>query len=112
MCEHMLNMGGIDYYESLAAQKSSTLYSFLDKSMRSSDQYRFVNNVDPKFRSRMNIPFNIGDEQTEAELLKELKKEGFIGLKGHGSLGGVRASIYNSLEYKHVVSLCEFLERY
>ena len=48
----------------------------------------------------------------ENELLKELKKSGFIGLKGHNSLGGIRASIYNSLEYSNVLALVEFLNEY
>ena len=74
--------------------------------MQSGDQYRFINKVDPKFRSRMNVPINIGDEQTEKQLLKELKEAGFIGLKGHNSLGGIRASIYNSLEYSNIEALC------
>ena len=73
MCEHMMAMGGIDYYESLADQKASKLYHFLDSSMNSGDSLRFINGVDPSFRSRMNIPFNIGEDSTEKELLAKLK---------------------------------------
>ena len=65
MCEHMLGMGGIEYYESLAEKKASKLYEFLDQSMMSGDSFRFINGVELIFRSRMNVPFNIGDDATE-----------------------------------------------
>ena len=112
MCEHMLAMGGIDYYESLADKKASKLYEFLDYSMNSGEELRFITGVEPRFRSRMNVPFNIGDDTTEKELLVKLKEEGFLGLKGHSSLGGIRASIYNSLEYSNVEALCDYLMKY
>ena len=59
----------------------------------------------------MNIPFNIVDKdgkidsEWETQLLKDLKGAGFSGLKGHKSLGGIRASIYNSLEFEHIEAL-------
>jgi phosphoserine aminotransferase len=73
MCEHMLDMGGIQYYESLADQKASKLYDFIDQSMNSNDSLKFINSVDPIFRSRMNVPFNFGDDSTEKQLLADLK---------------------------------------
>lgn len=72
MCDHMLKMGGIEYYESLADKKASTLYDFLDSSKTSSATYRCINNVAPMFRSRMNVPFNIGSKETEAKLVADL----------------------------------------
>jgi phosphoserine aminotransferase len=66
----------------------------------------------------MNVPFLLnakGEKPNQAildHLLAKLKDEGFSGLKGHRSIGGMRASIYNSLEYESVVALCEFLEDY
>jgi phosphoserine aminotransferase len=69
VCQHMLNMGGIEYYEALADKKSQILYQFLDESRTSGDEFRFVNKVDPRFRSRMNVPFNFVDKEKEAALL-------------------------------------------
>ena len=106
VCQHMIKMGGIDYYEALADKKSQKLYQFLDSSLASDDSLRFINLVDPQLRSRMNVPFNFGDKSNETELLKALNEARFIGLKGHNSLGGIRASIYNSLEYSDVEALC------
>lgn len=66
----------------------------------------------------MNIPFNIHtkdgeiDSEKEGQLLKDIKSAGFSGLKGHRSLGGMRASIYNSLEYKDVEAFTTYLEKY
>ena len=66
----------------------------------------------------MNIPFNIHtakneiDPEKEGQLLKDFKAAGFSGLKGHRSLGGMRASIYNSLEYVHVGALVNYLKEY
>lgn len=66
----------------------------------------------------MNIPLNIScvgstfNPNNEKELLGLLKQAGFSGLKGHRSLGGIRASMYNSLEYEHVDELCNFLDSY
>lgn len=68
MCEHMLKQGGVDYYEKLADKKSSFMYNFIDTSREyientkmfdSKKQIFFVNNVDKRLRSRMNVPFNI-----------------------------------------------------
>ena len=78
----------------------------------------YKNMVRPEFRSRMNIPLNIGcvgstiNPNNEKNLLSLLKEAGFSGLKGHRSLGGIRASMYNSLEYEHVDALCNFLDSY
>ena len=66
----------------------------------------------------MNIPFNIHtsegkiDSEKESQLLKDIKAAGFSGLKGHRSLGGMRASIYNSLEYKDVEAFTAYLSQY
>ena len=70
MCEYMINMGGIEFYENLADQKSSELYKFLDDS-HSEDTSYFYNSVDERLRSRMNIPFNICDFNKEVSTEKE-----------------------------------------
>ena len=75
----------------------------------------FENKIDPKLRSRMNVSFGLASmdtsisEHQEQNLLQALEYEGFCGLKGHRSMGGLRASMYNSIEYEHVVALCHAL---
>ena len=96
MCEHMLEMGGIDHYEKLADDRAAILYNFLDKAGANNNTPAFVNTVDPKLRSKMNIPFTARDPTITDGLLNDLKRAGFSGLKGHRSLGGLRASCYNS----------------
>jgi phosphoserine aminotransferase len=61
----------------------------------------------------MNIPFRVkSDEQLEAKFLKEAEKEGFIELKGHRSVGGCRASIYNAMPIESVQALADFMEKF
>jgi len=60
----------------------------------------------------MNVPFTLSDPSNEHKLLTALKENGFSGLKGHKSLGGIRASIYNSLPYESVEALVDFLEMF
>ena len=107
MCEHMIEMGGITHYEALAEKKASQIYRILDYLSPF-----YSNSVDPRLRSKMNVPFNMANKDLEPHLLQELKEEGYCGLKGHRSLGGLRASIYNSLPYQSVESLTAFLEDY
>ena len=127
VCEHKLSMGGIQYYEELADKKSKLLYDFLDGSMADMDKYAaestdekrrlcFHNEVDKELRSRMNVTFQldvIGERFNKAyveDLLKAAELKGLCGLKGHRSVGGLRASIYNGVEYESVETLVDFLE--
>jgi len=61
-------------------------------------------------RSLMNIPFVTGDEETDARFIKEATKEGLVTLKGHRSVGGMRASIYNAMPIEGVRKLVEFMK--
>jgi len=76
----------------------------------------YKNPIDPRLRSRMNVPFNLASldssisSHQDKDLLAALESKGFCGLKGHRSLGGLRASLYNSIEYEHVVALCHALK--
>lgn len=76
----------------------------------------YYSQIDERLRSRMNVPLNLASLDTsvsahqEADLLKALDVEGFCGLKGHRSLGGLRVTLYNSIEYEHVVALCHTLK--
>ena len=84
------------------------LYDAID----SSDGY-YVNNIDPKYRSRMNIPFRVCDNKDlEAKFVAEAQEAGFISLKGHASVGGIRASIYNAMPIEGVASFVKFMQQF
>lgn len=105
---HMKKLGGLPHLEAEAQRKSSLLYDFIDAS---SDYYS--NPVDKAYRSRMNIPFRVKkDEKLEAKFLKEAAEHGLIELKGHRSVGGCRASIYNAMPYEGVEALVNFMKKF
>ena len=80
--------------------------------IESSSDY-FSNPVDPRYRSRMNIPFRIKkDDKLEAKFLKEAQEIGLIELKGHRSVGGCRASIYNAMPIEGVEALVNFMKKF
>ena len=84
----------------------SRLYGVLD----ASDFYRPTVREDS--RSHMNVTFRLPSEDLEARFLADAAREGFLGLKGHRSVGGVRASIYNAVEPRSVELLVEFMRRF
>ena len=99
---------GLKHFQELAEKKSSLLYNFIDNT----GGY-YSNPVDPKYRSRMNIPFRVKkDEALEAKFLKEASESGLIELKGHRSVGGCRASIYNAMPIEGVEALVEFMRKF
>lgn len=107
--------GGVDKMEQNSIQKSSLIYDVIDKSDG------FYNcPLDKDCRSRMNIPFRIGsaegNETLEKEFVKESTQKGFLQLKGHRSVGGIRASLYNAVtveEAQHLVTfMIEFMEKH
>jgi phosphoserine aminotransferase len=105
---YMKKQGGLAYYEDLSQRKSQLLYNLID----SSSDY-FSSPVDPRYRSRMNIPFRIKkDDKLEAKFLKEAGEAGFIELKGHRSVGGCRASIYNAMTIEGVEALTNFMKKF
>ncbi len=83
--------------------KAKLLYDFLD----SSDFYE--NRVDPACRSRMNVPFFLKDEALNEAFLAAAKAAGLVQLKGHKSVGGMRASIYNAMPLAGVQALVDFM---
>jgi len=100
-------MGGAEAMAERAQEKSGLLYRVIDESKG------FYNcPVDKKYRSTMNVVFRLRDEKLEAEFLKKSAELGMLGLKGHRSVGGCRASIYNSLPLKAVESLAEFMKSF
>ncbi len=98
--------GGLQGMEARATKKANLLYNLFD----SSDFYR--NPVDPKYRSKMNVVFRLPTEDLEKQLIAEGTAKQMLGLKGHKSVGGCRASIYNSLPVESVELLVEFMKEF
>ena len=96
-------MGGLKEMEKRNIEKANILYDFLD----SSDFFKGT--VVKEDRSLMNVPFIIGDKDLEAKFVEESKAAGFENLKGHRSVGGMRASIYNAMPKEGVEKLVEFM---
>ncbi|MCV2218079.1 3-phosphoserine/phosphohydroxythreonine transaminase [Thauera sp. Sel9] len=95
--------GGVAALEAQNVAKAKLLYDFLD----GSDFYE--NRVDPACRSRMNVPFFLKDESLNDAFLAESKAAGLMQLKGHKSVGGMRASIYNAMPLAGVQALVDFM---
>jgi phosphoserine aminotransferase len=105
---HMLEKGGIQAMSDAREKRSQTLYKFIDES----DGY-YANTVVPKYRSRMNIPFRIcSNDELEAKFIKEAAEIGLIELKGHRSVGGCRASLYNAMTQEGVDALVAFMGKF
>ncbi|MFV0528835.1 MAG: 3-phosphoserine/phosphohydroxythreonine transaminase [Lachnospiraceae bacterium] len=99
-------LGGLEAMKALNEKKAAILYDFLDSSTL------FQGTVEKKDRSLMNVPFVTGDAQLDAEFVKEAAKAGFVNLKGHRSVGGMRASIYNAMPIKGVEELVNFMREF
>ena len=102
--EWMQEQGGIAVLEKLNEQKAKTLYGLID----SGDYYRGV--ILPECRGTMNVSFNLATEDLEAKFLKEAGEQGLYALKGHRSVGGIRASIYNAMPLAGVEKLAGFMK--
>ena len=98
--------GGVEGMDKNADLKSGLIYDVID----SSDFWRSP--VDKRYRSRMNIVFRLPSEELEAKFVKEATAEGMLGLKGHRSVGGLRASLYNALPYEDGVALKDFMKEF
>ena len=99
-------MGGLDAMKERNEKKAKILYDFLDQSEM------FKGTVVPEDRSLMNVPFVTGDEELDAKFVKEAKAAGFENLKGHRTVGGMRASIYNAMPIEGVEALVEFMKKF
>ena len=98
--------GGLKAMKKLNEEKAAILYKFLD------DSKLFKATVQSKDRSLMNIPFVTGNEEMDAKFVSEAKKAGLINIKGHRSVGGMRASIYNAMPKAGVEKLVEFMTKF
>ncbi len=102
----LLNMGGLDAMYKLNTEKAGILYDYFD----SSDGYYTGTVKIKEDRSLMNVTYRLPSEELEKKFLDEAKQKGFEGLKGHRSVGGIRASIYNAFPKKGVEDLVEFMK--
>lgn len=98
--------GGLTAMKAYNEKKAKILYDYLDESKM------FHGTVAKKDRSLMNVPFVTGDQELDAKFVKEADKAGFKNLKGHRSVGGMRASIYNAMPIEGVETLVEFMKKF
>lgn len=99
-------MGGLEVMKQRNEEKAKILYDFLDESKL------FKGTVRKEDRSLMNVPFVTGDKELDAKFVKEAKAAGFENLKGHRTVGGMRASIYNAMPIEGVKALVEFMKKF
>lgn len=99
-------MGGLEAMKAYNEKKAAVLYDFLDRSKL------FKGTVAKEDRSLMNVPFVTGDEALDAKFVKEAAAAGFMNLKGHRSVGGMRASVYNAMPIEGVEKLVAFMEEF
>ena len=99
-------MGGLEAMKKHNEKKAAILYDFLDQSKL------FKGTVRKEDRSLMNVPFVTGDADLDAKFVKEAKEAGFENLKGHRSVGGMRASIYNAMPMEGVEALVAFMKKF
>jgi phosphoserine aminotransferase len=104
--EWLINLGGIKVIEKINREKASLLYDFLDNSSL------FNATVSGKERSIMNVPFVLPSEELNEKFIKEAAENGLKTLKGHRTVGGMRASIYNAMPKEGVISLVEFMKKF
>ena len=99
-------IGGLTKMKELNERKAKLLYDFLDSSEM------FKGTVVPEDRSLMNVPFVTGDADLDAKFVAAAKEAGFVNIKGHRSVGGMRASIYNAMPYEGVEKLVAFMKKF
>ena len=96
-------VGGLENMKKINEKKAAILYDFLDNSKM------FKGTVVPEDRSLMNVPFVTGNDELDAKFVKEATAAGFVNIKGHRSVGGMRASIYNAMPVEGVEKLVAFM---
>ena len=100
------DIGGLEEMKKINENKAKLLYDFLDQSKLCKGT------VVPEERSLMNVPFITGNEELDAKFVKEAAAADFVNLKGHRSVGGMRASIYNAMPTEGVEKLVAFMEQF
>lgn len=100
------DIGGLENMKAINEKKAGLLYDFLDASKL------FRGTVEKEYRSLMNVPFVTGNEELDAKFVKEAAAAGFVNLKGHRTVGGMRASIYNAMPVEGVEKLVAFMKQF
>lgn len=100
------DIGGLENMKKRNEAKAALLYNFLDNSKL------FKGTVVPEDRSLMNVPFVTGNEELDAKFVKEATENGLVNIKGHRTVGGMRASIYNAMPYEGVEALVKFMAEF
>ena len=104
--EWIKSLGGLEAMKVRNEAKAKVLYDFLDESQM------FHGTVVKEDRSLMNVPFVTGSDELNAKFIKEATAAGFVNLKGHRTVGGMRASIYNAMPIEGVKALVEFMKKF
>jgi len=104
--EWLQEQGGVAAIEKVNEQKAKVLYDLID----GDDYFRGV--IKPEFRGTMNVSFNLPSEELEAKFLAEAGEQGLYALKGHRSVGGIRASIYNAMPMAGIEKLADFMKEF
>jgi phosphoserine aminotransferase len=99
-------IGGLENMEAINHKKAKMLYDYIDSSKL------YTNNVAKEDRSYMNVPFVTGDKDLDAKFVAEAKKAGIANIKGHRTVGGMRASIYNAMPVEGVEYLIDFMKKF
>ena len=99
-------VGGLENMKAMNEKKAALLYDYLDQSKM------FKGTVVKEDRSLMNVPFVTGNADLDAKFVKEATAAGFVNIKGHRSVGGMRASIYNAMPYEGVEKLVAFMKKF
>ena len=103
---YLRQLGGLEAVQKMNEEKAKVLYDFLDSSRM------FQGTVEPQFRSLMNVPFVTESKELDAQVVAAAKAAGYDNLKGHKSVGGLRASIYNAMPKEGVEALVKFLREF
>ena len=104
--KYLKKIGGLSAMQKINEEKAKVIYDVLDESKM------FKGTVEKEFRSLMNIPFVTESKELDAEVVAATKKAGFENLKGHKSVGGLRASVYNAMPIEGAHALVDFLKKY
>ena len=104
--EWILSIGGLKEMQKINTEKAALLYDYLDS------QSYYIAPVKKESRSLMNVTFVTGDPDLDAKFAKEAGKAGLVSIKGHRSVGGMRASIYNAMPRDGIVALIEFMKEF
>ncbi len=107
VCKWLEDLGGLSAMKEINEEKASIIYNYLDSSAMFSATVSAK-----KDRSLMNVPFVTGSDELNAKFIKEATAAGFVNLKGHRSVGGMRASIYNAMGIDGVKALVDFMKKF